>query len=117
MRTHLKFRLRNGALQTTCEYIRFTETHIPVRELLQNTGNLLLLEKGHRTEQTQVIMTGADPYWLLLFDNGRNFVTAKPFESPCSAPVSFFVNQPYLVLIPGNTDIPLTEIQSFTFKF
>ena len=109
MKTIIKFHLHDESIKVPGEYKALTTDHIVVKDLTQNNRKVFLLEQRNSIFQTQYILTGADPCWLLVFDNERKFVTAKPYFAESISSFSFFIPEPFIVLLP--TD------QSFQFEY
>jgi len=112
MKTIIKFHLHDGNIKMSCEYRALTSDHLEVKDLTQNNRKVFLLEQKNLNLQTQYILTGADSCWLLVFDSDRKFVTAKPYLAENRSSFSFFIPEPFIVLLPTDQSFQFEHIQS-----
>ena len=112
MKTIIKFHLHDGSIKIPGEYKELKTDHIVVKDLTQNNREVFFLEQKNLNFQTQYILTGADSCWLLVFDNDRKFVTAKPYLAENISSFSFFIHEPFIVLIPTDQSFQFEHIQS-----
>ncbi|NOQ92025.1 MAG: hypothetical protein GQ552_04825 [Flavobacteriaceae bacterium] len=112
MKTIIKFHLHDGNIKMSCEYRALTSDHIEVKDLTQNNRKVFFLEQKNLSLQTQYILTGADPYWILVFDRDHKFVTAKPYLAENRSSLSFFISEPFIVLLPIDQSFQFGNIQS-----
>lgn len=85
------------------------------KELLHSFKNGCLVERKHSFMQTQFDLSDCTPCLLVIFDENKLFVTIKPIFKKPTAPLSFFISDPYVFIIPPNTNMINESILSFEF--
>lgn len=116
MKTIIKFHLQDGNIKMSCEYRALTSDHIVVKDLTQNNRKVFFLEQKNLILQTQYILTGADSCWLLVFDSNRKFITAKPYLAENRSSLSFFIPEPFIVLLPTDQSFQFGYIESIEIE-
>lgn len=106
-----KIYFKNGVIEMPLGYRSLKTTIVECKAILQQFPIGCLLERKHLFLQTQFDMTDSSNCWLLVFDEHLQFVTAKPFVD-CKSNMSFFIADPYVVLIPFDNSLPLDRIES-----
>ena len=106
-----KIHFANEVIEMPLGYWPLETTIAEGKAVLKNFPNGCLLERKHPFLQTQFDMTDSSSCWLLVFDDQLQFVTAKPFVD-CKANMSFFIADPYVVLIPFDNSLALDRIES-----
>jgi len=112
MKISIKIHLQNGCIKTLANYKKLTTDPIVVKEITQNSSEVFVLEQKNALFQTQYVLNGVNSCWLLVFDNECKFVTAKPYFAKNTAPFSFFIPEPFIVLLPIGAYFQFRDIKS-----
>ncbi len=106
----VKIYLKGETQNLSLGYLPNKELNVNGKALLENYQCGCLIEKKHNATQTQFDLTGSESCILIIFDENNAFVTVKLKYDSNSAPVSFFISSPYVIIIPTSRVFPLEDI-------
>ncbi len=95
-----------------CGYLPHKLTWVDGKTLFSEYPGGVLVERKHKFLQTQFILTGAKRCMLFTFDEDKKFVTMKPNLSGNDAPFSYYISEPYVLLLPPTRLAPAFDIRS-----
>ncbi len=93
--------------------------YVDLNENIQKSSLPVLFEKTHGRVQTLFDFTGFTGFRMLIFDEKMKFVTAKQIFSNShlnvgeAAVSQMLIREPYVLMIPRNSNLKLDEIHSF----
>jgi len=98
-------KLTVGNLSLQKNYIHLSET-----DRFKERG--CLLTKEHSSIQTQFDLTGTEDCQLLSFDEQLKFTTVRYYRNHQDAPFSFFITEPYVLVLPDTHIHPVQTTRS-----
>ena len=108
----VKFQLLNSELEMDLGYLPVKTTMVSGKTFLKSYPKGFLVERKHKYLQTQFDVTGTGHCLLLVFDEFKQFVTVNPYFTSRNEPLSIFISDPYVVLIPYDWQLPLKNMES-----
>ena len=97
-------------------YVPATDSWPHVKTLLESYQNGFLIERRHKSLQTQLILDGTKACHLFQFDENRIFISHKPVVNYHDAPFSMMVYEPFIMILPQRNDLAGKEMYSFNFN-
>jgi len=94
-------------------YLSNKSNWIAVKPLFKDAGNGWLIGREHPYQQTQFILNESISCWLLSFNASGLLVSVKKYFNSCSAPASFLIPETYVVLLPIDSVLQISEVLSF----
>ncbi len=82
------------------------------RKLFKHFKKGCLIEKKHEFHQTQFDLTNIENCALIIFNKNKEFVTIKPLIKNYKSPISFFISDPYVILLKLNKQLLIDNIFS-----
>ena len=82
------------------------------KKILKHFPKGCLIERKHPFLQTQFDVTGTDLCLLLVFDELKQFITAKLSLNGREAASSYFIAEPYVILLPYDRQFRIKNMKS-----
>ena len=104
--------ITDGNHSKPVNYLNNSKTLIDVKKIMSKNPDGCLIKKGHSFVQTQFVLTDTDSCILIYFEDPDLLLGIKVFNSNTKAPVSFFIHQRYVILLPFYKDLHYEKIQT-----
>ena len=108
----IKFQLLNSEEVMPLGYVPLKNTTVSGKKILKYFPKGCLIERKHPFLQTQYDVTDTGDCWLLVFNEQKQFVTAKPFYTFNGVPSSYFISEHYVVLLPYDWQFRIKNMAS-----
>ena len=108
----LKIQFTDVSLELALGYLNLDKPSLEVAPLMEHYETGCLISSSHGYQQTQFILTGADPCWLVEFNERKEFVTIKVCANSKSAPISYLISEPYVIILTDHSILPSEPIRS-----
>ena len=109
---NIQLNFADGEKKLTVGNLTLQKNYINILEEERFKVRGCLFTKEQNTLQTQFDLTGAEDCQLLTFDDDLQFETVRYYRNHQDAPFSFFITEPYVLILPDTHIHPVQSSNS-----